>query len=70
MFTYTGRPERAGEGCVTYEAAAQMSVCVGCSDHRGHVKVEPHSGKLFTSREKKKQLPPLPPVCVRTQSVP
>ncbi len=39
--------------CVKYEAAAEMSVCAGRSDHRGHVKVEPHRSKLFTSREKR-----------------
>lgn len=28
-----------------------MSLCGGRSDLRGHLKVEPHSSKLFTSRE-------------------
>lgn len=50
--------QRGGRGCVIYEAAADMSVCGGRSDHRGHLKVEPHSSKLFTSRDQKKHASP------------
>lgn len=56
---YVLRQRDLGGGGVLYEAAAEISLCGGRSDHRGHLKVEPHTVVNYSPARKHTHLLPL-----------